>query len=434
VKKEIIRVLLTGPQRVGTTFFGNLLNSNENCVFLRDSFVPIFRISRRLGIKSFTEVLPIRSRNIILFTLKSELMIRGITNLSNLQSNQFITLEELFDLAMGTFVNDSTRVFGVKITEEEGWFETLLKETDMKMIYLIRDLRDVLFSSANAFANYDRNYYAKRWFQGITEALRINDPRMIIVKFEDLILNPEKELERLSGFLGIPLIADIKELRDVSGADWVDNSSFHDVKKLFDTTSVYRWKKNLNSKEVEYGSIVYKKLMKELGYEENKLPFFKGLKIRIIRFKELTMGIIRSLFFFRLGRKMVWKIIDIIGSLRKDSSITKEQVLESLAKAGVRVSFKHLLRELKIIEREEMQELFVLLETLKQEKKLTIRYVILCSECGCELLSRKNLSQGLLDKKVYCNHCREINVLHPQVTETVTMIYPVFEQLKEESG
>lgn len=298
----MIKVLLTGSQRSGTTFLANLLNAQEDCVFLRDSFMAIFRASP--GIKTFTEFLPICSRNILLFSLKAEMTKLGRNELNNLQSDQFTTLEELFDLAMGLFVNDSTKVFGVKICEEESWIETLLKETNMKIIYLVRDLRDVLLSSANAFAGFDKNHYSKRWFQGITEALRIIDPRLLIVRFEDLILTPEKELERLSDFLGIPLVANVKELKDVSGVDWVDNSSFHDLVKLFDSTSVYRWKDLLGSEIVIFGSIMYRKITKKLGYEENKVSFFKRLKIRIIRFKELTTGIIHSLLFWRLGRKI----------------------------------------------------------------------------------------------------------------------------------
>ena len=301
-QEKITKVFMTGCIRSGTTFLANYLNGVDKCVFLRDSFMAIFRASS--GIKSFTEVLPIRTRNILLFNLKSEMVAKNVDKLNELTISQFSTPEELFNLAMELLIETDTKVFGVKITEEGSWFETLLVETDMKLIYLVRDLRDVLLSSANAFNTYNRSFFSQRWFRGITGVLRITDPRVLIVRFEDLILAPEKELERLSDFIGIKIDGNISELKDVSGTEWVGNSSFHDVKRLFDPVTVYRWKKNLSSREVEYGSIVYKKLMKELGYEENKLSLFKGLKIRIILFKEYSAKIIRGLFFFRLVRKL----------------------------------------------------------------------------------------------------------------------------------
>ena len=113
--------------------------------------------------------------------------------------------------------------------------------------------------------------------------------------------------------------------------------------------------------------------------------------------------------------------------------VSKEQVMELLSKTELRISFKLLVEEFKVTEKEEIQELFKLLEILEKEKILTIRYIILCYECSCELLSRKKLTESLLGKEIYCIHCREINSLHPQLNDILTMIYPNFEQLKMES-
>jgi len=313
VKEKITKVLVTGRMRSGTTLIPNVLNANKECIFLRDSFLAIFRTGWRLGIKSFLEFLPIRSRNIILFTLKAEMVLMGIDKLNHLQNTQFTTLKELFDVAMESLICNDTKVFGVKVTEEEHWITTLLKETDIKIIYMVRDLRDVLLSSANAFADYNRYYFAKRWFQAISEVLRINNPRIIIMRFEDLILEPRKELERLSDFLGVKLDASISEIKDISGATWMNNSAFHDVKKLFDTISVNRWKRNLASKDVGYGSALmntsaFKKIMERLGYEKNPIPFLKGMKLRIVSYWEAKKIIIHNLLFFVIGRKILREV------------------------------------------------------------------------------------------------------------------------------
>lgn len=278
---SVKKVLITGSMRSGTTFLANFINANEDCIMLRDALLTIFRVSPQLGIKSFKEPLSSRQKNILLTRLKAELIVFGIDKLNELSSEQFNNLEELFETSTNLLVSKTTKVFGVKVTEAEDWLDTIIKETDIYVIYLVRDLRDVLLSASNMQVTYNRTRVSKRWYKGVSNANAIKDPKIYFLRFEDLIQNPEKEVKKLSAFLGAELNSKVKQLKDISNTKWVDNSSFHDIKKLFDPKAIFRWKKKLDSKEVKYGSVVYKKLMKKLGYEQNKVKALQALSLKI---------------------------------------------------------------------------------------------------------------------------------------------------------
>ncbi|MHA1186609.1 MAG: sulfotransferase domain-containing protein [Candidatus Heimdallarchaeota archaeon] len=276
------KVLITGSMRSGTTFLANFINANEDCVLLRDALLAIFRISPQLGIKTFNEPLAAHAKNIILTNLKAEMIVFGIDKLNDLSNEQFNNLGELFDIATNLLASKTAKVIGVKVTEAEDWLETIINDTDIKVIYLVRDLRDVLLSSSNMLVNYNRTFVSKRWHNGVSNAFAIKDPKMFFFKFEDLIQNPDKEVKKLSEFLGVELNPKVKQLKDVSNTKWVDNSSFHDIKKLFDPKAIFRWKNKLDSKEVKYGSVVYKKLMNKLGYEQNKVKAILAFHLKIV--------------------------------------------------------------------------------------------------------------------------------------------------------
>lgn len=268
--------------RSGTTFLANFLNANEDCILLRDSMIAIFRLSPKLNIKTFIESIPIQAKNILLSNLKVEMSNLGFGSLATISSNQFDNLKELFNLALNLLSDSKTKIVGVKVTEAEDWLETIIQETDIRVIYLYRDLRDILLSSRNRFADYNRTTFSRKWKKGISKAFAINSSKIFFLKFEDLILNPRQKLEELSSFLGIKIKYDITQITDRS-TNWNDNSSFHDLDKLFDPKSVFRWKKTI-SKETIYGSVVNRKLMKKLGYEKNNVAWYQFLSIKIIHF------------------------------------------------------------------------------------------------------------------------------------------------------
>lgn len=283
------KVVITGSMRSGTTFLANLLNSNQNCVIFRDFMITLFRIPLTLNILNFQQQLTVHEKKIILANFKAEIMFQY---LNSIKIDDFNTLNELFDFVLNSLSNQNTELAGVKITQMVEQIDHLLEETDIYILFIIRDLRDVLLSAYNRFVNYNRYVQAKDWSKGVRKALNINHERFKYIKYEDLIYFPEKTINELSLFFNIKLDTKITILKDLETENWNDNSAFHDVTKLFDKKAVFRWKKRKDSPEVKYSLANYKNLLKELDYEIIPLTLKDKIKYKFFYVKT---SLIRSI-------------------------------------------------------------------------------------------------------------------------------------------
>ena len=78
-------------------------------------------------------------------------------------------------------------------------------------------------------------------------------------------MDTENIIDELSDFLGIKISKDVQMGKDRS-VNWIDNSSFHDIEKLFDRRACFRWMNNIDCDEVKYCEILIPDLLKRLGY------------------------------------------------------------------------------------------------------------------------------------------------------------------------
>lgn len=262
-KKEIKKVLITGYVRSGTTLLANFLNSQKDCLIYRDFLVSIFRTSRELGIKSFLTPLNDRQKNVLLAHLKAEFWSIG-QDIRELNKN-FSNLKELYDKVIQIMNSNSHKVVGSKVTLVSDWLHTIINEIDIYVIYIYRDCRDVLLSAKNRFARYNPIRFLLNWKKDVETAFKINSEKLIRIKFEDLILDTENIVNKLSDFLGIKINKNVRSGKD-RNINWIDNSSFHDIRKLFDKRACFRWMNNVNCEEVKYCEILIPNLLKKLGY------------------------------------------------------------------------------------------------------------------------------------------------------------------------
>ena len=152
-----------------------------------------------------------------------------------------------------------------------------------KIINMMRDPRDVLLSQKNkwrlrfigyknhplsesvrAFINYNPFIISKLWNSAIKEYEQFkNDSRVINIKFEDLVLRPEKTLKEVCKFLDINME---KSMFDIP----VIGSSFQSSvnKRGIIKNTVTRWKKGgLTPSEIYICQKINADLMKKYGYE-----------------------------------------------------------------------------------------------------------------------------------------------------------------------
>ncbi len=269
------KILITGNMRSGTSFLANFLNGQENITIFRDSFHAL--AGKMLG----------QPTNLVKLDYKAKLeekekmyimdkiqygfrMLGNIVNYNlNLKLSDFDTLEELYYILMNSIAKKNDKVVGHKVTECEINVENIITQTDIKVIYIIRDPRDVVISSVKKF-NQPLEHYLNGWMKrvGIIDTLiekNAMNNNLMCVKYEDLIYQSSEVLDQLSEFIGAEITYDIRTLKDFDN-DWGNNSSYGDVNSLYDTNAVYRWKHNYSEdvQKIENETIDY---LKKYGYQ-----------------------------------------------------------------------------------------------------------------------------------------------------------------------
>jgi hypothetical protein len=280
----INRIIVTGEMRSGTTFLANFLNSQEKALVYADFLRQIFINGKQLNINSISKILTERELNVISSNLIAEFRMFGFD--IQIPRDREYSLFDLFNIGLNKIqeidAKKSCSVIGIKSTKEYFYLNELLNN-DTKIIYIYRDPRDVLLSAKNRFSNYSLFEYADEWTKGIDLAMQFkNHKNFLLVKYEDLIKRNSTLIKSMEDFLNIEIKMDVSKLRLRNGNDYIDNSSFGDVSKVFDTEALDRWKKNNNSDEVMYTYLYLNDYIKLLNYEENTKNYSQN-ELKLIR-------------------------------------------------------------------------------------------------------------------------------------------------------
>lgn len=154
----------------------------------------------------------------------------------------FNNMKELYYLLLDSIADKDDLVVGNKVTSCELNIENITKQTDIKIIYIHRDARDVVLSAARKFKR-PIDEYIQAWNNAMNIVIAIKNPNFLCIKFEDLICKDEKVKKKIEEFLGATINFEIEGLKAYDNK-WMANSSFEDVNSLFDKNVAYRWKKN----------------------------------------------------------------------------------------------------------------------------------------------------------------------------------------------
>lgn len=154
---------------------------------------------------------------------------------------------------------------------------------DAKIIHLIRDGRDTVNSlikmpwRPEGLLNNSRFWkkYAKLGME-IKDKLQSQTENYIDIKYEDLLLNPEASIEKLTQFIGIDfeenMLSNQKEANSNIFSSW-ESSWKHKAMEELDSTRVGAWQKELSDKDQTLLNWHLRKELSALGYEikESKL-------------------------------------------------------------------------------------------------------------------------------------------------------------------
>ncbi len=293
-------LLATGMFRSGTSLLARLLGSHPQIAFAADAYQPLFK-SFRNAVQNF--ILPPDKRqpdapfHDYYFDPERNDAFRwqgrcslglgysGKPSLSDLRSQiadysrEFSpgilpylyllderTYKELL-LAGFTIVNkaygdEHTSVSGFKCTWINEYSSHVLNAFPRaKVIHIVRDPRAVTASRNVKDVKYPLLFLARQWRKLATisyDLLHHHAPfegRVHVLRYEDLITQPEAEVRRLCDFLELDFrqsLLDPSSYKDGTGKPWRQNSSYSSDERGFNTQSLTKWKDVLAAEHVAF--------------------------------------------------------------------------------------------------------------------------------------------------------------------------------------
>ena len=138
-----------------------------------------------------------------------------------------------------------------------------------KFIHMVRDPRDTVLSYQKVpFDSNTTSTLAYRWNyynQTILKQFKKHSIKPIILKYERLVTDPEKNLKRICQFLKVeydPQMLKFNENINMQTGDWHNNLAGH-VK----TNRLFVWKKSMNQKDIDITNYICNDLIKSFGYD-----------------------------------------------------------------------------------------------------------------------------------------------------------------------
>ncbi len=222
------------------------------------------------------------------FNLSSESVINRLYN------HTTISQSAIYDSLVRTFLN---------LNDEETWCDRTAVAWEQipvflnlfpkgKAIHIYRDPRAVLLSfkkytflKGNAYL--DSIFASSAMLNFLKQPEIAKDHRILLIKYEDLVSNPESEIKNICSFLEIDFensMLDVASFKDKFGNRFDGNSSHFKPRKSIDSKSVNLWEDGLSKEEIYFSEKI---LSKELSAYEYSLKNVKLKESELLNFKEI---------------------------------------------------------------------------------------------------------------------------------------------------
>lgn len=316
--------IIIGRGRSGTTLLSKILNSNSNISIPGELFfiINLFdkyynKVIDKNVIQNFVEDLFTEKRLKKKSFKKDELEHFLIKEAPKDYKTLCLYTYENINLQLGY---KNVNLLGDKNPHYALFIPQIIKIFDnIKFIHIVRDYRDNVLSYKNV--NFDMNniyslaYRWKFFNKKIIEQQKKHPNKFLLLKYENLVANSEKEIKQICEFLNIDF--DHKMLEFYKNKS--DNLSFwhKNLNSKLNSDNINKWEKELNKKQIAKIDFICNDVANKLGYKE-KIKFnFKlyfSTIIPVVYAKTFTFS---ELFLFKIPFFIRTIIINFVRKLQK---------------------------------------------------------------------------------------------------------------------
>jgi hypothetical protein len=145
---------------------------------------------------------------------------------------------------------------------------------EARLIFMVRDGRDVAVSAKTSIFNHFHVYYSVRRWQreqrlGLDWLARLSPEQITLLRYEELIADPEETIRRLCGFLGEPFEEQMLEYHRSAEARKSGSLSvsWENTSKPVISGNSSKFRRQLTTREILLFEAIACREMQELGYE-----------------------------------------------------------------------------------------------------------------------------------------------------------------------
>ena len=306
---------IIGTQRSGTTLLRLLLNNHSEVAIPTEStfLMPFLRKKFIFNLKHLSMY---RKKTILQYLLTNSQFAKWDINESLLEEvkEKDMNLIQFISFLYSSFASKYGKsLCGDKTPPFIRKLPILIKAyPEAKFIHIVRDGRDTFLSlrkkSAPGASNVSLGAFEWKYkLTLINKALKGIENRLLEVRYEDLVNEPQQQLLNICEFLGVSYQEDMLDF-------WKESESFiakHHSEKIFkpiDPSNIFKWKRELSDSESRKYAYFSKKTLQNYSYEIPTKPI--KLKEKFTWWSELLFHvpkrlfrIIRIAFFMRVASK-----------------------------------------------------------------------------------------------------------------------------------
>ena len=286
------QIFVVGSSRSGTTMMGRALNNHKDIFTFKEihflgwlcskNDINNF-IDKQDAILLLSKLFAIQKDGIFLkknpkqFTRKSEAILSDVAEIKSI---------EVYERFLQTITNENGYSISCEQTPKNIFYiqELLSHFPHAKIVHMVRDSRDVLRSEKNkwkrrflgaskiplkeairSYMNYHPITSAKFWNSAVLHGNKMEEnPRVIKIKFEELLQNPKEKIMELCNFIGVEFDKNMLEVPNIGSSTATDKKG----ELRIDSSKMEKWKEGgLSTAEIYLSQIFTKDRMQANGYE-----------------------------------------------------------------------------------------------------------------------------------------------------------------------